>query len=83
MEAPGLMEYKYALNSLVSIDSINLNKRLRGRPSFLGSLILTTLYPNGRNLRDEKLKDVKNLLQFVPPIFIDFTQIWKQIQMKM
>jgi hypothetical protein len=47
MEAPGLMEYKYAHNSLVSFDSVNLNKRWKGRPSNLGSLILTTLYRNG------------------------------------
>jgi hypothetical protein len=45
-EAPGLMKYKYTLNSLVSFDSVNLNKRLKGRPSNIGSLILTTLYPN-------------------------------------
>jgi hypothetical protein len=72
MEAPGLMEYKYTHNSLVSFDSVNLNKRLKGRPSNLGSLILTTLYPNGRKLSDEKLKDVKSLLQFMPPMFHTF-----------
>jgi hypothetical protein len=71
-EAPGLIEYKYTLNSLVSFDSVNLNKRLKGRPSDLGSLILTTLYPNGRKLSDERLKAVKSLLQFVPPIFHTF-----------
>jgi hypothetical protein len=30
------------------------------------------LYPNGRKLSDEKLKDVKSLLQFVLPIFHTF-----------
>jgi hypothetical protein len=65
METPSLMEYKYTHNSF---GSVNLNKRLKGRPSNLGSLILTTFYSNGRKLSNENLKDVKSLLQFVQPI---------------
>lgn len=53
----------------VSFFSVNLNKELKRRPVNLGDLVLPTLYPNGRKLTQEKIKDITNLLQFVPPIF--------------
>ncbi|KAJ8889319.1 hypothetical protein PR048_008818, partial [Dryococelus australis] len=69
---PGIMEYKFTHNSLIGFNSIYLNKRLTSSPANLGSLVLPILYPQGRELSEEKLKDVRSLLQFVPPVYHAF-----------
>lgn len=71
-ETPGVMEYKYTHNNDVQFSSVNMNKRLKGRPVNLGSLNLDILYPDGRKLTQAKLNDIKSLLQFVPPCHHQF-----------
>lgn len=69
---PGVMKFKYTHCKDVEFYSVNLNKRLKGRPVNLASLNLNTLYPEGRKLSEAKLTDIKSLLQFVPPCHHDF-----------
>ena len=70
--APGVMEYKYSHNPLVEFSSVNFNRRLKGRPAHLKNVELPVLYPRGRLLSEMKLKDLKSLLKYVPPIHHSF-----------
>ncbi|XP_072384295.1 uncharacterized protein [Diabrotica undecimpunctata] len=69
---PGVMEFKYTHNKEIQFYSVNLNKRLKGRPVNLASLNLSILYPEGRKLSQAKLNDIRSLLQFVPPCHHQF-----------
>lgn len=45
---------------------INLGKKLRGRPLQKFQPSLEILYPNGKEISVKKLKDIKQLMSFVP-----------------
>ena len=47
---------------------LDVTKRNRGRPSTTINVELEPLYPNGRKLTREKLSDLFELIQFIPPV---------------
>ena len=47
---------------------LDVTKRNRGQPSTTINVELEPLYPNGRKLTREKLSDLFELIQFIPPV---------------
>ena len=69
---PYTFKYRYSHNELEEWKVINLQKRQRGRPANLGTMTLDPLYSGPRPINRKKLDDLRQLLDFVPPVFHAF-----------
>lgn len=67
-EKPGIMFFKHSHSDMVEFREVNFNKRLKGAPSNLAATPLPLIYPEGRKLSAAKIKDIKSLLSYVPPV---------------
>lgn len=66
------MEYKYSLNPEVKYDIVCFAKRTKGRSVSIQNIILKKKFPNGRPINQDKLKDLKSMMCFVPPVYHQF-----------
>ena len=66
--------YRYTINPLEPWKIVNVKRRSKGRPTDLGRTPLPELYPGKRQISVKKLADLKELLQFIPPIHHEFYQ---------
>lgn len=64
---PFSIQYKYDLND-EEYKTIDLRIHTVGKPTLLKNVDQPLLYPNGRTISKEKLKDMKDLLKYIPPI---------------
>lgn len=79
-EKPFTMMYKYTFNELEAFKEINLKPKIRGRISNLGTIHENLLYSGQRKINPLKLKDLKDLLIYVPPVHHDFYKSLKPAQ---
>lgn len=66
--------FRYSLNELEAWKVVKLNRKQRGRPVNIGSLVPGRLYDGVRKISKEKLKDLTELLCYVPPVHHHFFQ---------
>ena len=65
---PTKLYYKYTVQPDAAFSCVNLARP--GRNSDIGTIQLSALYENPRQLPSEKIKDIKKLMQYVPPIVV-------------
>ena len=68
-DKPFEIRYRYSLNSLEAWKTLDLRKKRPGRPADIGRVELAPLYSRPCTLSDEKLRDLRILMEFVPPIY--------------
>ena len=66
--SPFSFKYRYTLNTLEQWKTVNIRPKRKGRPSDIGRANLPPLYTAPRPIKAAKLKDLKDLLCYVPPI---------------
>ena len=66
--SPFSFKYHYTLNTLEEWKTVNIRPKRKGRPSDIGRANLPPLYTAPRPIKAAKLKDLKELLCYVPPI---------------
>ena len=62
----------YNSNELEDWKVVDLMPKRVGRPCDIGKTVLTPLYTDPRSISAPKLKDLKDLMCFIPPIHHDF-----------
>lgn len=71
-DKPGILQFKYTHDKDVPYYEVDIRKKLTGlAPDFAGQT-LDHLHPQGHVISEEKLKDIKHLLKYVPEIYHDF-----------
>lgn len=71
--SPGILFYKYSHNANLDYYKVDLHKRKSGQPpDFTIACILQPLYPNGHSVSQLKLRDIQQLMKYVPPVHHDF-----------
>ena len=65
---PLQFQFRRTLNTLEAWKTVNLRPKRAGRPSDMGRMILEPLYPAQRPIKPAKLKDLQELMCYVPPI---------------
>ena len=68
---PFQVQYCYS-HTLEAWKTLSVRRRCQGRPSDLGRAILSQLYASPRPITEAKLQDLRQLLEFIPPIYHDF-----------
>ena len=63
---------KYTHNPEGPLVILNLRKAIRGNVKPLGTYTLPVLYPNGWRVQEAKVKDLKSLMDFIPPSYAPF-----------
>lgn len=48
--------------------AVDFTKRIRGRPKSIASVKISSLYPDGRPIQRLKLKDLKELMKYIPAV---------------
>ena len=71
-EKPFEIKYRYSHNTLEAWKTLDVRKKRQGRPSDIGRVQLTPLYTGQRQLNENKLRDLRELLQFIPPVYQEF-----------
>ena len=71
-EKPFEIRYRYSHNTLEAWKTLNVRKQRPGRPVDIGRVELVPLYTGPRPLNDNKVKDLRLLVQFIPPIHHSF-----------
>ena len=71
-ENPFEIRYQYSHNTLEAWKTLDVRNKRPGRPAGLGRVELVPLYTGPRPLNESKLKDLKELMQFVPPVYHEF-----------
>ena len=71
-DKPFEIQYKYSHNDLESWKILDVRRRKRGRPLDPGRLVLQPLYTHPRPIKANKLKDLSELLDYIPPIYHEF-----------
>ena len=66
-DKPLQFQYRYSNNPLECWKTVNL-KRTKGRPVDMGRITLPLLYDRPRAINPNKVSDLLELLDFVPPI---------------
>ena len=66
------LQYWYSLNALEPWKTINLKRKTKGRPPDMGQVALPNKYDGIRPIKDAKLKDLLQLLKYIPPVYHDF-----------
>ena len=65
---PYEIRYRYSHNSLEAWKILNVQRKRAGRPSDPGRVSLKPLYDNPRPIQPEKLQDLHELMDFIPPV---------------
>ena len=71
-DKPFQIQYKYSHNDLECWKILDVHRRKRGQPSDPGRLELQPLYTRPRPIKENKLKDLLELLDYIPPIHQGF-----------
>ena len=61
-------QYWHSLNTLEAWKTVNLKRKAKGRPPDLGKISLPKLYSSQREIKPAKVKDLLELLDYVPPV---------------
>jgi hypothetical protein len=69
---PMQFQYRHTHNSLEAWKTVDLKRKTKGRSVNLAQIPLPVLYPNMRQLKANKVKDLTDLLQFIPPVHHGF-----------
>ena len=69
---PFQMQYRYSHNTLEAWKVLDVQPKRQGRPPDTGRATLEPLYMNERCLQSNKLSDLKELMQFIPPVHHSF-----------
>lgn len=64
--------YRYSLYSLEHWKVVDLKRKRQSRPAQMGRIHLSSLYSGPRKINPKKLKDLLELLRFIPLICHDF-----------
>lgn len=68
---PGIIGTSYTYSGMADGSmSISVNKR--GRDPNLKAIKFSEKYPNGRKIKEAKLKDLKKMMPFIPPVYQSF-----------
>ena len=67
-----IIKYRYSHNTLEAWKAIDVKRKTRGRPVDMGKVALPPLYDGPRAIKDAKLRDLLQLLVYVPPIHHSF-----------
>ncbi|KAJ4437464.1 hypothetical protein ANN_17608 [Periplaneta americana] len=70
-----MVKFKYSLNDLESWKIVDFSRRKKGRPSSTSGVGPVILYPEGRGLTEAKLKNLKQLLPYIPSVYTAFSII--------
>ena len=65
---PNVMFFKYSVSPDAYFTSVDFTKKIRGRPKSINNIELSPLYPDGRPIPRLKLKDLKDLLKYIPAV---------------
>jgi len=71
-DKPFQIFYKYSHNDLEAWKIIDVKRKSPGRPPDMGRIALPLLYGGPRPINEKKLKDIQELLEFVPPVYHEF-----------
>ena len=71
-DRPLQMLYRYSHNTLEAWKVLDVHPRRQGRPPDVGRAVLGPLHTSERCLQSSKLQDLKQLLQFIPPVYHPF-----------
>ena len=71
-DKPYQIFYKYSHNDLESWKILDVCRRTRGRPSDPGRIVLPRLRAGPRPIQPKKLKDLLELLDYIPPVYQAF-----------
>lgn len=64
--------YKYSHNDLESWKILDVRRKNRGGPSDPGMIVLPQLRAGPRSIQPKKLKDLMELLDYIPPVYQAF-----------
>jgi hypothetical protein len=73
-ENPRALKMKQTHNEDYPFSTLDLNRRIRERSQAFENIGLPLLYPNERTLTKEKLKDVLDFCQYIPPVHHPFSK---------
>ena len=71
-DKPLQFRYKYSINTLECWKTVNLQRKTKGRPPDMGRIVLPHLYDGPRPIKKEKVSDLLELLDFIPPVYHGF-----------
>ena len=74
-DKPLQYSFRNSLNELEAWKVVKLAKRQKGRPVNIGLVVPDRLYSGPRMISDKKLKDLQDLLCYVPPVHHPFFQM--------
>lgn len=69
---PRILTMKQSYDDDVPFSTLDLQRRVKGRRSSFENIPIPLLYPAGRALTQEKLKDLMDLCHYIPPVHHDF-----------
>ena len=69
---PLSFKYRYTHNDLEPWKLVDLGPKRVGRPVDMGRVTLAPLYDSARPINPAKLRDLKSLLCYIPPIYYSF-----------
>lgn len=72
------IQYRYSHNSLEVRKTLDVHPRRPGLPADVGRATLVPLYTRPRPLQENKLQDLKVLMQFIPPVHYPFYNALEQ-----
>ena len=67
-DKPYEIRYRYSHNTLEAWKILDVQRKRPGRPSDPGRLSLEPLYDDARPIDSKKLKDLQELMDFIPPV---------------
>ena len=73
-DKPFQFRFRYSLNELEVWKTVNLQRKTKGRPVHMGRITIPQSHPGPRSISQKKLDDLKDLLDFIPPIHHSFYQ---------
>ena len=71
-EHPLEIYFRYSHNTLEAWKILDVHPRRQGRPSDVGRTALVPLYTSQRCIKDSKIKDLKSLMDYIPPVHHPF-----------
>ena len=71
-DCPLSFKYRYTLNDLEPWKKVDMRPKRAGRPLDMGRAEMSPLYCRPRQISAPKLKDLKQLLCYIPPVHHDF-----------
>ena len=67
-DSPFEIRYRYSHNALEAWKVLDVKRRQCGRPIDMGLVELPPLYTGPLSLKPNKLQDLQQLLEFIPPV---------------